>query len=270
MRAKHAAAIAVLMMALAAAVVAPAAMATAPRAAAGSACTSMAGVKGFKGRASIGFNAQAHGQDVGNGGTYSASLSRDLSGIAIRLTTKTVTRPGVILFTGTAGGGDVTVNDSFVDTGANAAGKEEHNGPLTHQLPTYGSAVLFVFPVPCRYQLEVAFGIQTTFTGNVPGADPHPSITGSVYTAEDPISKSLTLSDDLDADVYWGGGCPRDGMQRGLLACYMFGGGEVGLCGTSDLVAADCSGPSDQRLSDSTATFSWHLTPTLVHPKGTK
>ena len=233
-------------------------------------CAPMASVKSYHGRATVEFDAQDGGPDVGNGGTYSASLSRHLSDLTLNLTNKK-DLPSInsAIFTGTVSGGDALVNDSFSDTGANWQGAEKHSGPLTRQLPDYGFTSLEVLPtfVGCKYQLKIAFGVRTTFTANVPisGADANPTVTGSVFSPWGFLPKSLTLQNDLDPVIDWGGGCHTEGMG-GVLACYRFGGGEVGLCGTSDLMAAKCGG-QDGQPPNGTATFSWHLTPTFVQRK---
>ena len=46
------------------------------------ACSSVHGVKAYHGHATVDFSAQASGQDSANGGTYSASLERDVSEVS--------------------------------------------------------------------------------------------------------------------------------------------------------------------------------------------
>ena len=142
-------------------------------------------------------------------------------------------------------------------------GKEQAGGPLKSQLPDYGSATLYLYPKPCKHQLVLLFGAQTAFTGNVPGADPHPTVTGSAFSAEEPIPKSLKLSGDIDPDVYWGGRCPRKQFDEGVFSCYGFTSGEIGLCSTSDVSASNCGGPSDQRMQTGSRKFSWNLAPSF-------
>jgi hypothetical protein len=228
----------------------------------------LAHAESFLGHLSVSFSAQAGGPDVGNGGTYSASLERNLSGVAVHLTKQKLRgRRGFVIFSGRAAGGALSIKDSFADTGADWHGTEERTGPLLKHLPDYASVLLYAYPKSCLYQVQLVFGVGTTFSGNVPNPDPHPEITGSEFSADEPLTKSLHLSGDQDPEVYWGGGCPKPKPgEEGVYACSGFGGGEIGLCGTSDVQAADCGGAGDDQMhktksNDLKTNFSWHLSP---------
>jgi hypothetical protein len=100
----------------------------------------------------------------------------------------------------------------------------------------------------------------------IPNPDPHPKITGSEFGGEEPLTTSLHLSGHWSPDVYWGGACPKKEFQAGVFACSAFGEGEIGLCSTSDVQAADCGGAGDERMhktkqNDLETKFSWHLKP---------
>src|SRR5437763_2038009 len=97
-----------------------AALAAAPATA--SACASFGSVKSFEGHARVSFSAQASGpNEPGQAqyGTESVTLKRDLSSLHINLNHKHATRLGILMFTGPASGGSVTIKDTFDDTRGN-------------------------------------------------------------------------------------------------------------------------------------------------------
>lgn len=235
-------------------------LATAPAAA--SACRSVAAVKAYQGHLTLGFDAHGGGADIGNGGTYSAQLKRDLGSLEIHLMHKSVIRNAKgthAIFTGKASGGTVVIDDTFKDTGVMWTGKESYTGPLTNRLPDFGTAFLIFDLNKCSYQLEVLFNVGTTLSGNAPWSDPSAtvSVSGTAYTHREAVPSSLKLSGFVQPRV-WDRSCPGNPLRSGK-SCYTFGGGLVGLCGSLDLVAANC-GPSN---TPADASVAWHLKPTF-------
>jgi hypothetical protein len=234
-----------------------AALAAAPIAA--SACPSLRSVNSFRGHADLGFSATASGQDPGNGGTETVGLSRSVSSVQIRLTAKKVIGGGVVVFTGKASGGAVSVSDTFNNTGTMQSGAEDYGGPVTNQLPNFGSAELFLNTRSCKYQFEVGLGAETTFSGDA-AVQPGATVTGFAYGERRHIPNSLNLSGATTPDVY-DNNCPGSPFVTGR-ACYAFGGGWTTDFDTlkrcHSVVAANC-GPSGEPLG--TATFSWSLQP---------
>jgi len=126
---------------------------------AASACPSLAGVKAFKGHAHMGFNAQASGLDAPGQpqyGTETIGLERSAGNLDINLTHKTITRVGIVTFTGKAGGGDVTIMDTSEDSIDHTKDSAlRYGGPAN-----FAAATLFLDPKKCKYQLTVSFAIQ--------------------------------------------------------------------------------------------------------------
>src|SRR5436190_950822 len=72
------------------------------------------------------------------------------------------------------------VDDRYSDSGAQLSGSETHSGPLTNQLPIFGTATLLFDLNMCQYQLIVSFGVKTTVTGSF-DAGSHRTVTGTAY-----------------------------------------------------------------------------------------
>jgi hypothetical protein len=221
-------------------------------------CSSAATVNAFRGHAVIGFGANNSGPDVGNGGSYTAHLSRSLSRIKVNLDHKKVVRNKLtgahVIFTGKASGGDVAVDDDFEDTGAMFSGHQTYNGPLSNHQPGFGSSGLFLDLNTCHYKLTIGFAVRTTFTGTLESGS-HPVVTGSVYSERKKIPHDLQLT-GADGPSAYGGACPGGNPILSKLSCYRYGGGLIGLCSTFDVSTPDC--PPDPV---GTARFRWVLKP---------
>ena len=110
-----------------------------------------------------------------------------------------------------------------------------------------------------RYRLQVLFNVGTTLTGNAPRSDPSAAVlvSGAAYTHREAVPSSLKLSGFVRAPIY-DQSCPGNPLRSGK-SCYRFGGGLVCLCGSLDLVAANC----DPSNTPALASFAWHLKPTF-------
>jgi hypothetical protein len=180
--------------------------------------------------------------------------------VRIKFTARKVIGRGVVVFTGKASGGGVSVSDTFKNTGTMQTGTADYGGAVTNQRPNFGSAALYLATIPCKYQLEVGFGVKTTFSGD-PAVQPGAAVTGFAYSQEKHIPNSLKLSGDATPDAY-DSGCPGNPFTTGN-ACYTFGGGWTTDFGTLEqchsVVASNCVSREDPV---GTAKFSWGLSPT--------
>lgn len=223
-----------------------------------SACASLAGVKAFNGHAHMGFDAQASGlNEPGQPqyGTTTIHLQRSAGNIDIKLNRKLVTRAGIVIFSGKAGGGDVIINDTSEDSNDHTKDSKLHyNGP-----PHFAGAQLFLDQTHCKYQLTVSF--------IVPAQD-RVAVHGIAYSNRDQIPGSLKLGSlgTLEhPDAYYT--CPGNPLMSGK-ACYQFGGGYatdfMTLFQCHSVQAENCNskeGPTGM------ATFAWHLKPSYVKKK---
>jgi hypothetical protein len=214
-------------------------------------------VKSFHGKAFLGFDAQNSGSDSANGGTYSAELKRNLSSLQIHLTHKLVLTNGHVVFSGKASGGDASVDDSYDDTGADASGKETHNGPLVGEPPAFGTASVYINANTCKYQLFVSFAVPTTVSGTFDSGS-HLTVTGSAYSERDHLPNSLSPVGGDSPNAY-SGGCPGNPLKKGT-SCYRYGTGIVGLCNTSDVSTSKCPARGEPVGN---VHFFWTLKPTF-------
>jgi hypothetical protein len=229
---------------------------------AASACASLARVKSFHGTAQfMNFSETASGQDAGGGGNTTIDLERDAQSLKVNLTRNTLlSRSGIIAFTGTASGGQVSVKDSYKDTGSGHSGAEDFSGPLKNKSPNSGKAWLYFDTRTCTYQAEAGFTVKATFTGDET-VRPSASVTGLAYGDKRHTPASLKLQGAESPHAYYPS-CPRASILAGH-SCYVLSGGWAG----DFAVLAQCQsagggcGLNDQQ-SVGNATFAWALSPT--------
>ena len=223
--------------------------------AAAGACPSLARVKAFKGHAHTGFDAQASGlNEPGQPqyGTETIHLQRSAGNLDINLTHKTITRAGIVTFTGKAGGGDLTIEDTSTDSSDHTKDSVLHyNGP-----PHFAAATLFLDPKKCKYQLTVSFAIPTP---------DRTAVRGLAFSKRNTIPASRKLASSEYPDGYYT--CPGDPLLSGS-ACYQFGGGFA----TDFMTLFQCHSAQAVNCSSKEgpvglATFAWHLKPSYVKKK---
>lgn len=231
-----------------------------------SACPSLAGVTAFKGHAHMIFTAQASGPDDPSrpdSPTESVRLDRSLTSLDIKLNHKDVTKFGVVIFHGTASGGNVSIDDTFDESGDSSAHSVEHyDDRLKNQLPNFGSATLFVNPKTCKYQVTVAFNVKAQSSGEFHGSD---SVGGGADSHSKHIPASLKLAGSAGPNAYYSG-C-SDSPFNGT-SCYGFSGGFA----TDFMTLFDCHSAQAVNCSSSegpvgTAFFGWHLNASYVKKK---
>ena len=211
------------------------------------------------------FSETASGQDVGGGGNTTIDLDRDAASLQIDLTrNKLLSRRGIVAFTGTASGGQVSVNDSYQDTGSGHGGAEHYSGPLKNKSPNFGKAWLYFDTRTCKYQAEAGYTVRTTFSGDA-AVQPAASVTGLAYGNKRHTPASLKLAGAEAPHAYYPS-CPGASIVAGK-SCYVLSGGWAGdfaVLAQCQSVGGGC-GANDQQ-SVGLATFSWNLSPTYKKP----
>lgn len=229
------------------------------------ACPSLANVNAYQGHTATFFDAQGSGSDVGNGGSYAAQWERNVAHASVDLTHKQVIRNQLtgthVIFSGEANGGTVTIDDTFNDTGVMWGGQERYSEPLVNLLPEFARTVLFLDLNTCQYQVFFSFNVKTALSGNAPWSSSSAAVSGGVYSPRLHITRSLKLANSSLSGAY--SSCPSDPLSSGS-SCYQYGGGLIGLCGSLDLVAANCSANKDPV---DTGSLAWILSPKFSHPK---
>jgi hypothetical protein len=236
--------------------------------AAARACPSLAGIRAFRGKGSASFSASASGEDPGNGGVETVTLDRSnqnqrlrlagkVKGKTLHVGGKTIKPP--VVFLGGASGGEITIGDTFSNTGSGFTGSLSAAGPL--KLPGAGAAAIVLYPQVCAYQLEFSFDEKTAFHGQVPIPSGN-GAGGGVITPRRHIPGSLKLSGGAAVGAYYSG-C--SGAERpDEMGCYQFSAGwatdfqTLKLC--NSVVAVGC-GRDDEE--EGTAHVSWSLTPSF-------
>ena len=229
-----------------------------------SACPSLAHVQSFAGIAHVGFVATASGDD-GEEGIQTIRLDRGAGGIHLELHRSTVGH-GLAVFAGQATGGDADVDDTFVDSNNSLSGHAQYSGPLKEAPPSLGEAFLMVNTHTCKYQVSVNFGVETTFTGNLPEEDqPNPLAGGGASSAPKLFPASLKLNGAAAPDAY--DNCT--GAIEAGQSCFTFTGGwttefeQLALCHA--VSGSTCK--SSKGFSFGVAGFAWHLKPSFKKPK---
>jgi hypothetical protein len=227
--------------------------------AAASACASLAGVHSFHGHALLSFDGSASGPVEGTGGSETISLMRRAASLKLDLTHKTVGKGdyrGFVTFSGKARLGNVTVDDSFTESGSGSAASETYNGPA---LSTLGSASVVLDTNDCLYAVTVTVGAKTMFSGDgslQPGAGVFVSAVGD----RNRITRDLHLIGGVGPDAYLR--CPGDPLLSGH-PCFQLGGGwatdfaELKQCGSYP-PQGNCAS-SDKPVGD--GKFIWVLKP---------
>ncbi len=224
-----------------------------------SACASLAGVKSFHGSAQMAFAVAATGEDPGQGGIETITLNRVATGLKVNLDEKDLGRKDT-LFDGKVSGGNVSVADTFNNTGDGFTGQETYNGPVTNDLPGYGAAFLAIDhrKSTCRYAVVIGYGATTEFSGDEE-VKPPPTVGASASSGPVPIPDTLKLSDSRSLPAYLS--CADETIPE---ACFDFGGGwmsefaTLALCHSVE--AVNCSNDTEPV---GTASFSWNLSPTF-------
>ena len=224
-----------------------------------SACASLAGVKTFHGTAHMVFAVAASGEDPGNGGVETITLNRVATGLKVNLDERDLGKKDT-LFDGKASGGNLSVGDTFNNSGDGFSGQETYNGPVTNSLPGYGTAFVVIDhrTNSCRYAVVVGYGATTEFSGDEE-VKPPPTVGASASSGPVPVPDSLKLSDSRSLPAYLS--CANETVPE---ACFDFGGGwmtefaTLALCHSVE--AVNCSSDTEPV---GTASFSWNLSPTF-------
>lgn len=207
------------------------------------------------------FLATASGQDAGGGGSTTIDLNRNAVHLKINLTrNKFLSRRGIVAFTGTASGGEVSVKDSYQDTGNGHSGAEHYSGPLKNHTPNSGKAWLYFDTRTCKYQAEAGLNVKATFSGD-DAVRPSASVIGLAYSNKKQTPASLKLVGAESPHAYYPS-CPRTSIVTGQ-SCYVLSGGWAGdfaLLEQCQSVGGDCGLNDQQDVGD--ATFAWKLSPT--------
>jgi hypothetical protein len=177
------------------AVTALALAAIAPTPAAANGCRRLKHVKSFHGHVSFNFDGDTSGTDPDSGGMEEIGLHQHFQGVEVklhRLPPSTV-HPELRLFVGEASGGNVSIQDSFENTGTDLSGQANYSGPVSKK--GGGAAELVVDRNKCRYLFQAGFHVRPTFSGDSvinPG-----SLVGFAAEPEvDSVGAGLTLKDD--------------------------------------------------------------------------
>ena len=157
-----------------------------------SACASLAGVHSFAGHARMTFEGTASGPVEGSGGSETVALKRSAANVKIILNHKLRGRglfANIVIFSGRASLGQVSVHDSFDLGGSDLHATETHGGPLPASL---GGAALTLDTANCKYQLTAHFGARTMFSGDatLKAGD---LVSGSAFSDRNQIPKNLHL-----------------------------------------------------------------------------
>lgn len=207
----------------------------------------------------------ATGTDPGLGGTETVTLVRRAVELHLNLPKKLVGKHGFTFFSGTMTGGAVTVADALDTSADGFEASLAYNGPLTRQLPIFGSADIAFDRRKCRYELLLGYGVKASFEGDA-SLETDPEATTTVDGGPEALPHSLHLSDGGSIDAFLS--CPD---TQGPQACVSFDGtwtaefATLALCGST--VSVSCK---DDTEPVGSAHVGWSLTPTLEKPKKTK
>jgi hypothetical protein len=188
--------------------------AMAPTPAAASNCRRLKHVKSFHGHISFNFDGSASGSDPDSGGTETIDLHEHFQGVEVKLhrLPSNPALPNLHQFVGDASGGNVSVQDSFENTGTGLDGQATYSGPVSKN---GGAAGLTIGRKTCHYRLDPGFYVKPKFSGD---SDVNPGFIGfSTEPNIDGVGQGLTLKDDQtgalleipcgDADRTYMGSC---------------------------------------------------------------
>jgi beta-lactam-binding protein with PASTA domain len=229
-----------------------------PASAAAASCTAVSSVVSYSGTASMSYSFSASAPDSGGSGTTTVSMDHEASDLTLSAMTPDKADQD---FTGTATGGNVTVDDKYTDTGPPiSTGERKANGPAqgSSENDNDTAEVSFV-PSSCTYEVTVNYSIPTTFTGNNSSLRADSLVEDSASSQFSLPYTSLNLSGSESIAAYPGSG--GDTLAEVNAGEYIIGspfsGWSLALEGANG--GSGMAGP----LPAGTATFTWNLTPTL-------
>jgi hypothetical protein len=237
-----------------------------PAASAG-ACTSLAHVTAFHGRAALTYNASASGTEPSSGASEHITLSREATNLEIDLTAKRVSRvlPGLVLFQGKVRGGAVAVNDS----NSQSLGAESASGTFTYTGPANGGgAIVAISTSTCKYQVSANYLVyHGSYTG-AEGLSTSGGASGLAIGEREPLPSSLHLVGGAGPQA--DNGCSDGSLLSGTLdlkPCFVPGGSwwtdfqELYLCHSlPPQSGCDATKPGPF----GSASFNWSLRPTYA------
>ena len=160
--------------------------------AAASACASLAGVHSFSGHAFLSFDGTASGPIEGTTGSETIALHREAASLKLNLPHKVVGKgplKGVVIFSGKASLGTVTVHDNFELSGdGSSSGSETYSAPAPPR-----SASVTIDTDNCRYVVSAGIGVKTKYSGD-PNLRPGAGVSVGVFGDRNPIPTNLHLA----------------------------------------------------------------------------
>ena len=207
----------------------------------------------LQGHVSLALNESATGVIPDTSHSITVSLSREATGLGVRLAKQRTKVPGYYVFFGRSKGGSFAVDDTYADDEGTETGTLTANGAP----PLSISAGLAGHSNTCLYQLSVVFRTRATFSGTLDGSRYSTVMSDSLLTRsrKAPSSGKLVGSAlvPVDAD-----GC---GIDYGTAGCVGYSGGWSNdftmfkRCGTTS--AGMC--PSNEDTDFGEANISWSL-----------
>jgi hypothetical protein len=175
--------------------------AIAPTPAAASNCRRLKHVKSFHGHVSFSSDATTSGKDPDSGGTEEIDLHEQFQGVAVKLheLPASTVHPELREFVGEASGGNVSVQDSFENTGTDLSGQALYGGRVSKK--NGGAANLVIDRKNCRYLFAPGFHVRPTFSGD-PGVNPGGLIGFSALPEYDFARDSLVLKDSQKSHLF--------------------------------------------------------------------
>ncbi len=227
-------------------------------------CVSMGNVRAFTGTVTLAVGATATGTDPSSSGSETVYLAHAANQVTLRLNHKSRLKFGghvVVMYSGTARGGTVIVDDSVENTGLDASAKVEARGAVDGG-SIGGVAAIAIDRTVCEYKLAVGFVGTGTFAGDTEVADG----LGVSWGAQ---SRALAVPANLKfhgseapkvvpkcPDILEG---PPEESCAELNGPWLVDLISLDQCGSLDLT--NCTPDDEAAFASASATFSWKLKP---------
>lgn len=226
-------------------------------------CPSLRNVKALKGTVTLALGATATGSDPSSSGSETVYLSSAAKHVVVNLDKKNATSfngIGLVDVFGVAKGGQITVDDSYENTGLDLQGEVKASGSVG-TVSIGGEAEIVIDRTHCEYKLEVAFQGQGTFSGDNQALD-GTAVSWGAQSDAHPVPANLHFHGGETPKVM--PKCPQL-LDASVEGCADIGGPwlvdliELDECGSIDLT--NCTPNDEKALASAATTFTWTLHP---------
>jgi hypothetical protein len=220
-------------------------------------CHRLKDVKYFHGHFSYANSISASGSDPDSGGTESVGLYDQVDSADVKLHLVEAPdrhHPGPYRFAGPASGGQVSVQDSWENTGTDISGDATYDKALPKK--NGGGASLAIFRNECKFTIGAGFTVKPSFSGDL---DVKPGRVGAVFDAlTGKVGEGVTVEGNDKPGIY-----EENCVNLPVPACANMEtpwyGDLFELWECHSLDTSHCNLQSDQPTGH--GRFSWHLKP---------